>query len=68
MRRYTNINESPNIAAYVTPSMLLAQQNNEQLKMFLDEYGYKLEEMCLPRSNITARIRYKNDRKRRSLR
>ncbi len=34
-------------SAYVTPSMLLAQQNNEQLKVFLDEYGYKLEEMCL---------------------
>jgi hypothetical protein len=47
MRRYTNINESPKIAAYVNPSMLLAQQNNEQLKVFLDEYGYKLEEMCL---------------------
>jgi len=47
MRRYTNINESPTIAAFVTPSMLLAQQNNEQLKVFLDEYGYKLEEMCL---------------------
>ena len=27
--------------------MLLAQQNNEQLKVFLDEYGYTLEEMCL---------------------
>jgi hypothetical protein len=39
MRRYTNINESPKIAAYVTRSMLLAQQNNEQLKVFLDEYG-----------------------------
>ena len=47
LRRYSNINESPKISACLSPSMLLLEQNNGQLKTFLQECGYRLEEMCV---------------------
>jgi len=47
MSRFVNINEHPSIAACRTISMIMAQANVHQLKMFLDENGYNLEEICL---------------------
>ena len=54
MRRYTNINESAKISACLTPSMLLLDQNHSQLKVFLEEYGYRFEEMCIAAQILKA--------------